>query len=447
VTSAPLSGRFAIRIPHRQRTLFLNSFWDGRLGQLAFECLLLHEGEIMKLKILINLTIAVALGWQTKAQNYDTNGDYVQTFAGSGFSGYVDGVGQLTMFSGPSAIVADSHSNLFVWDANNSRIRKIAPDSTVSTFAGGGTQSTGIGTNVSFLYLSSNTQMTIDRNNTIWMVGENFGNEYVELYKITSDGTTTSTNLWGIGFNLTDGICADSSGNIYISGNNQIYRYNTTNGTMTVFAGSGNSGYADGNGIFTAFNSPQALAADAANDVYVSDWGNGLIRKIDQSQNVTTFAKSGSVYQICFDDSGNLIFACGNYIGKISATTNVVTMAGSLTQSGYTNGAGNVALFYYAVGVCFSQGMVFVADQGNNRIRQISFNPSSQVVSPANLQLNTYPGLQINGTVGRTYEIQTSPDLDTWTTKTTLLLNSNPYLWIDQSPVSGNKFYRAVMLP
>jgi hypothetical protein len=26
-----------IRIPHWQRTLFLNSFWDGRLGQLAFE--------------------------------------------------------------------------------------------------------------------------------------------------------------------------------------------------------------------------------------------------------------------------------------------------------------------------------------------------------------------------------------------------------------------------
>jgi hypothetical protein len=294
--------------------------------------------------------------------------------------------------------------------------------------------------------LSSNTQITIDRNNTIWMVGGNFGNEYVELYKITSDGTTTRTNLWGIGFNLTDGICIDSSGIIYISGNNQIYRYNT-NGTLTVFAGSGNSGYADGNGIFTAFNSPGALSADAANNIYVSDWGNGLIRKIDQSQNVTTFAKLGSVSQMCFDESGNLILACGNYIGKISATTNVVTMAGSLTQSGYTNGAGNVALFYYAIGVCFSQGTVFVGDQGNNRIRQISFNPSSQVVSPANLKLNTYPGLQIIGTVGRTYQIQSSPDLNTWTTRATVLLTASPYLWIDQNPISGNKFYQALLLP
>src|ERR1035437_4123112 len=35
----------------------------------------------------------------------------------------------------------------------------------------------------------------------------------------------------------------------------------------------------------------------------------------------------------------------------------------------------------------------------------------------------------------------------TWNPVATLLLTSSPYLWIDQNPVSGNKFYRAVMLP
>ena len=98
-------------------------------------------------------------------------------------------------------------------------------------------------------------------------------------------------------------------------------------------------------------------------------------------------------------------------------------------------------------GICISQGTIFVADFGNQRIRNITFNLSSQIVSPANLQLNTYPGLQIVGTVGRTYQIQSSPDLNTWTTRSTLLLNSSPYLWIDQNPVSGNKFYRALLLP
>jgi hypothetical protein len=131
----------------------------------------------------------------------------------------------------------------------------------------------------------------------------------------------------------------------------------------------------------------------------------------------------------------------------MDAATNVVTMAGSFTQSGYTNGVGNLARFNNASGVCLSQGSIFVADSGNQRIRQISFNPQPQVVTGANLGIGTFAGVTITGTVGRTYQVQSSPDLNAWTTRTTLLLNSSPYLWIDQNPVSGNKFYRALLLP
>src|SRR5271168_821684 len=80
------------------------------------------------------------------AQTYETNIS-VQTFAGSGFYGYLDGVGVLTMFYAPASLSADSHGNLFVADTSNVRIRKIAPDSTVTTFAGGGAQIPGEGTN------------------------------------------------------------------------------------------------------------------------------------------------------------------------------------------------------------------------------------------------------------------------------------------------------------
>jgi streptogramin lyase len=415
----------------------------------------------MKTKIVVAL-VAI-LCWRIEAQNYDTNGDYVQTFAGSGFSGYVDGVGQLTMFNSPNAIAIDSHNNLFVWDSGNHRIREIAPDSTVSTFAGGGNQITGVGTNVNF---GTIVGMTIDYNNTIWMVGIDVYGLNAELYKITKDGAVTNTYLWSgvYPFGTGNGICADSLGNIYISemAANKIYRYDTNN-VLTVFAGSGNSGYIDGNGIFTAFSSPMALAADAANNIYVWDSGNYLVRKIDQMRNVTTFAGKyqngsnadgvgtnaafNSIYQMCLDDSGNLFLACGNCIRKIDATTNVVTLAGSFTQTGYTNGVGNLARFNGADGVCVSGGAIYVADSSNQRIRNITNNPTTQIVSPANLQLGTYAGLQITGIVGRTYQIQTSPDLNSWSTRATILLNSSPYLWIDQNPVSANKFYRALLLP
>ena len=48
------------------------------------------------------------------AQTYDTNNDVVQTFAGAGIPGYIDGQGQSTEFSSPSSIVADNSGNLYV---------------------------------------------------------------------------------------------------------------------------------------------------------------------------------------------------------------------------------------------------------------------------------------------------------------------------------------------
>lgn len=418
------------------------------------------KGQRMKNVFLLCLCwLTVAPLWRADAQTYDTNNVVVQTFAGSGFSGYVDGVGQLTMFNYPNAIVADSHGNLFVWDEGNKRIRKISPAGNVTTFAGGGSQSVGTGTNVNLD--AGFGCMTIDRNDTIWMIFHPGGN--AALYKITSGAVITSTSLFSFGVMHSQGICADSSGTLYFtSDTHRICRY-TTNAILSVFAGSGNPGYADGNGIFTAFNSPAALATDAADNIYVWDSGNNLIRRIDQSRNVTTLAGKfmdssavdgvgtnasfSSIYQMCFDPSGNLCLACYGSVRSVSARTNVVTMAGSFSQSGYANGAGDLARFNGANGVCISGGTIYVADSGNQRIRSITNNPAAQPVLPANLQLNTYPGLQIVGTVGRTYEVQSSADMTNWITRTTLLLTASPYLWIDQNPVSGNKFYRAFLLP
>src|SRR5437879_2248056 len=88
--------------------------------------------------LLALLCLANTLGLRAMAQIFDTNTIAVQVFAGSGFYGYFDGQGTQTMFYNPAGIAADSAGNLFVQDSSNSRIRKITPDGTVTTFAGGG---------------------------------------------------------------------------------------------------------------------------------------------------------------------------------------------------------------------------------------------------------------------------------------------------------------------
>ena len=421
----------------------------------------------MKTKIIAAVVILIStFVWQSRAQIYDTNNDVVQNFAGYGIPGYVDGQGQLTAFSSPNQIVSDTSSNLYVWDNGNQRIREITPGATVSTLAGGGTYSAGWGTNVSFSWGSAGS-MAINHANTIWLVIVNGYNSIPSLLTIGTNGFVSFINGGLPNLGTTSGLCFDSANNLYYSGGNRIYRYNPNTDTVQAIAGSGIYGYYDGQGpLFSAFSNPTALACDQADNLYVWDSGNSRVRRIDQFQNVTTLSGSGyynsatdgvgtnaafsGVQSMFSDNAGNIYFVCGSCVRKMDAQTNVVTLAGVFYQYGspsFANGPGNVALFSGASGGCFSQGMIFVADAGNNRIRNITFNPQPQVVPPASLQLNTYPGLQINGVIGRTYQIQCSPDLSNWTITATLLLNSSPYLWIDQNPVSGNKYYRAVMLP
>lgn len=411
--------------------------------------------------------LCLALLWceLTEAQIYETNNVVVQSFVGSGFYGHVDGQGALTMFHNPSSIVVDSSSNFFVLDQSNYRIRRITPDGTVSTFIGGGQMGLpGFGTNVSLSSYSFNG-MAIDRSDVLWIT-----TPYSSLLRVAPNGLVQAVSINGLGNPW--GVCVDSRNNVYVSdiNANKIYRLGT-NWTAEIFAGSGNSGSVDGNGIFNSFSGPAALAADAADNIYVWDSQSRLIRRINQNRDVVTVAGKinvttdedgvgtnasfSSISGMTVDASGNLILSCGypwssgsgNSIRKLTASMQVVTVAGSFTASGYANGAGQQALFSGASGVCVSQGIIFVGDAGNHRIRRIVFDSIPQHLSPADLQLGMYPGLKLNGTAGGTYRIESSPDMNTWNAEVTLLLPSSPYLWIDKTAAGAKKFYRAVLLP
>lgn len=402
------------------------------------------------------LALSVVALAPAQGQIYETNNVMVQTFVGSAFSGYLDGVGQQTMFSRPTHLAADSAGNIFVYDSGNLRIRKITPDGTVSTFAGGGKQPPpGQGTNVYFI--GSVNAMIVDHSDTLWVAGQL---NQPSLTSIQPDGYVSEP------VTLTDlpsgpgDMCLDSRGNIYLSAANRIYRYET-NGILSVFAGSGNTGGVDGNGIFSSFDAPSALAVDSADTIYV--WEGRRIRRVFQNRDVVTLLKGqlsgvdvdgvgtnasiSRVSALSIDKAGNLIAAGEWSIRRITAQTNVTTLAGSFTENGDRNGTGNIARFNFAEGLCIVSNVVYVADSYNHRIRSISFDPPEQPVSAASLDLNTYPGLKITGTIGRTYRIEASSDGTSWSPLETLLLTRNPYLWIDPAPATAKRMYRAFLLP
>jgi sugar lactone lactonase YvrE len=212
----------------------------------------------------------------------------------------------------------------------------------------------------------------------------------------------------GAQFNEPYGVAADTSGNVYVAdAANHIIRKIDSAGNVTTLAGSaGNPGSADRTGSAAQFNFPQAVAVDTSGNVYVADTNNNTIRKIDSAGNVTTLAGSpgvtgsadgtGSAAQFNFpsgvavDTSDNVYVADqGNStIRQITSGGVVTTLAGSAGNFGSADGTGSAALFNAPSGVAVdTSGNVYVADTVNGTIRKVT---SAGVVttlagSPGNL--------------------------------------------------------------
>ena len=167
---------------------------------------------------------------------------------------------------------------------------------------------------------------------------------------------------------------------VFIINAQTFYQVNTFAGTTSPGLTNGSLGTAQFNGLYS-------LCCDfATNDLYVSDAGNNCIRKISGGQ-VTTFAGNGSIGDVdaqgtnaqfyltsglCFSNGYVYVSDNGNNkVKKIDAAGNVTTIAG--TTIGYQDGPISSAQFNNPTDVkVANNGDVYVADYGNNCIRLIS---------------------------------------------------------------------------
>jgi sugar lactone lactonase YvrE len=168
--------------------------------------------------------------------------------------------------------------------------------------------------------------------------------------------------------------------------------------TVSTLAGSTTPGSANEAGIAASFREPSSLTTDGNGNLYVSDKGNNLIRKIVLATGeVTTLAGSGvpgcvngtdtsatfnAPSGIATDGKGNLYVAeqGNNDIRKIVISTGVVTTLAGNNSTGHADGIGTAASFFYPTGLTYDgSGNLYVADKGNNEIRKIVI--SSKAVS------------------------------------------------------------------
>ncbi|WP_027865172.1 NHL repeat-containing protein [Massilia alkalitolerans] len=221
----------------------------------------------------------------------------VTTLAGDGIPGAVDGPAATSRFDDPFGVALDSHGKVYVADAGNSnRIRTIAPDGTVATFAGDKEGFVdGKGTAAAFHTPSA---LAFDHEGNLYVADT--GNHAIR--KIAKDGTVTTLagngtrgELDGIGraaqFNGPVGLAVDDAGIVYVADtyNDRIRRIGR-DGTVTTIAGSGKPGLLDGLAAAASFDTPSALAVTTNGTLYVADTGNNAIRRIATDGSVTTIA-------------------------------------------------------------------------------------------------------------------------------------------------------------
>ncbi len=209
---------------------------------------------------------------------------------------------------------------------------------------------------------------------------------------LAGSGTPGSANGTGkaASFNSPIGIATDSQDNAYVAdANNNLIRRITSAGAVSTLAGSGSPGSADASGNLASFNGPSGVAVSSVGNIYVADAKNNLIRMVTQAGVVTTFAGSGAVGAVnatgtaasfsnptalTVDAAGNVYVADtgNNLIRKIDAAGVVTTLAGS-GAPGSANGSGTAASFNTPTGIGVDAASnVFVADKGNNLIREIA---------------------------------------------------------------------------
>ncbi len=186
----------------------------------------------------------------------------------------------------------------------------------------------------------------------------------------------------------------DRTGNIFISDDvEHRVRKVSPYGVMTTVAGTGEPGYnGEGDATTAQLNSPLGLTLDSADNLYIADANNNRIRKLTPAGVISTvvgngmpaFAGDGGAAvgaslnhptSVAWSTTGVLYIADSHNqrLRRVSSSGQIATIAGN-GREGFSGDGGSAtrAQLNYPCGLAFRNGVLYVTDFGNHRIRRLT---------------------------------------------------------------------------
>jgi sugar lactone lactonase YvrE len=355
----------------------------------------------------------------------------ITSIAGTGQPGFGGdgGPAAQALLNLPVAVTADASGNVLIADITNSRLRRVAADGRMTTFAGGGDPT---GMNVSQVTVLLPRGGVRDAQGNFYVSDEG----HPRILRIAPDGIVTQIAGTGVpggyagegkrgtevglgsaelgGF-FADGLALDAAGNLFIPDlyQGRVYKLDT-NGILTTAAGNGEAGYSGDGGPATAASLSEGfwnIAIDAQGNLYIADGDNHRVRRVNaQTGVIDTFAGNGSeTYSgdggkateagipgpdgLAFGPDGSLYIAdtIDARVRKVAPDGTITTVAGTgeddFTGDGGPATEAAISVFTDNIAVD-AQGNLYLADGANNRIRR---------VNAADGVINTFAGTGIEG--------------------------------------------------
>ena len=329
----------------------------------------------------------------------------ITTSAGTGEPRYSGDGGSATnaSFRAPSGVAVDSSGNLYIADSPHNRVRKVDAAGVITTVAGTGQRGySGDGGPAASAQLASPVRVAVDGSGNLYIVDSERVRKVDAAGVITTVAGTGQRGYSGDGGPATDaqlgapqGVAVDDSGNLYIAEyTSRRVRKVDAAGVITTVAGTGQRGYSGDGGPATdaQLGGPWDVAVDGSGNLYIADYGNGRVRKVDAAGVITTVAGTGQrgysgdggpaasaqlglLRGVAVDGSGNLYIADArnHRVHKVDATGVINTVAGTGERRyGGDGGPATSAQLGRPQGLAVdSSGNLYIAANYNRRVRRV----------------------------------------------------------------------------